>query len=597
MTALFINPVLTYASQLGLRAFQENDPVQLWPDASVEEVDVAIRAVYRQVLGNAHIMESERLVVAESLIKEGQISVREFVRLVAQSDLYRDRFFSRNSSLRAIELNFKHLLGRAPESAEEIAYHTQLLDREGYFAEIDSYLDSDEYQAAFGEEIVPYYRGYSSLIGKKQVGFNYLLQLLRGFSTSDTTDLLTPKRSRLQQFILRNVPSTVSFLEGAANRAEQPITPLLRAAIASPPVVLTEEEKRLRQKYQQARQAASDWFQPVELCPGNTDAEAEIAIRAVYRQVLGNAHVMESERLVVPESQLKRGETSVREFVRQVAKSELYRSRFFENCYRYRAIELNFKHLLGRAPDDYSEMIYHSNILDERGFEADIDSYLDCDEYQDAFGENLVPFDRGSKTQTGQKLVGFTNTLQLVSGASGSDKDIAGNNRARLNRTIIFNRAYGQSIYTRCIENGITNIQMLLDEVLNPKFGALPVPGSFKPQPQTTQTSSPEYQSLQQTCQEQSETLQQLKAQLSELRGVAGIGAAKIQASPFFVPVPASAEEETAALAGQDYAALEQRSAEQAEQIAQLQQQVAQARSLAAIGEAKLNRWRQKVFR
>ncbi|MFN7635487.1 MAG: phycobilisome rod-core linker polypeptide, partial [Pseudanabaena sp.] len=80
---------------------------------------------------------------------------------------------------------------------------------------------------------------------------------------------------------------------------------------------------------------------PIESVLGQSSGEAETLILAVYRQVLGNAYVMESERLTVPESQFKRGELSVREFVRAVAKSDLYMTRFFSNCPRYRAIELN----------------------------------------------------------------------------------------------------------------------------------------------------------------------------------------------------------------------------------------------------------------
>jgi phycoerythrin-associated linker protein len=54
--------------------------------------------------------------------------------------------------------------------------------------------------------------------------------------------------------------------------------------------------------------------------------------------------LLENVTKIVPESQLKQGIIDVREFVRQLAKLELYRSRFFDNVYRYRAIELNFKH-------------------------------------------------------------------------------------------------------------------------------------------------------------------------------------------------------------------------------------------------------------
>ena len=160
---------------------------------------------------------------------------------------------------------------------------------------------------------------------------------------------------------------------------------------------------------------------PWELIPGRSDEEVESIIRAVYRQVLGNAYVMESERATIPESQFKRGELSVREFVRAVAKSDVYRSRFFDTCPRYRYSELNFKHLLGRTPDGLEEMRYHSTILDTQGFEADIDSYLDSDEYQDAFGENVVPYYRGYKTRPGKNMVGFTHMFAMARGASCSD--------------------------------------------------------------------------------------------------------------------------------------------------------------------------------
>jgi phycoerythrin-associated linker protein len=148
--------------------------------------------------------------------------------------------------------------------------------------------------------------------------------------------------------------------------------------------------------------------------------EAESIINAVYRQVLGNAYVMESERLSVAESQFKLGEFSVREFVRAVAKSDLYQSRFFTSCARYRSIELNFRHLLGRAPRDLEEMRMHSTILDTQGYGAEIDSYLDGDEYQNTFGENFVPFIRGYKTEACETMVQFTHLFQMVRGASSS---------------------------------------------------------------------------------------------------------------------------------------------------------------------------------
>lgn len=177
---------------------------------------------------------------------------------------------------------------------------------------------------------------------------------------------------------------------------------------------------------------------PLEYVPGCSEEERETIIRAVYKQVLGNAYVMESERVEVPESQFKQGNLSVREFVRAVAKSNLYRSRFFETCPRYRYTELNFKHLLGRAPNDYDEMKAHSTILDTEGYEADIDSYLDSDEYQNAYGENIVPFYRGYKSQPGQTMVEFTHMFALMPGAAGSDfKGSLSGKTPALNKNVI----------------------------------------------------------------------------------------------------------------------------------------------------------------
>ncbi|NEQ44148.1 MAG: phycobilisome linker polypeptide [Leptolyngbya sp. SIOISBB] len=251
--------------------------------------------------------------------------------------------------------------------------------------------------------------------------------------------------------------------------------------------------------------------EPVELCPGFSVAEADIVIRAVYRQVLGNAHVMESERLEVPESQLKRGELSVREFIRCIAKSELYRTRFFDSCYRYRSIELNFKHLLGRAPTSFEEMKFHSTILDEVGFEADIDSYLDSDEYQQAFGETLVPYYRGINTQVGQPAVGFTNTLELLRSASSSDQNpMAGNPPQLLNALMMtYPHSIGQS----------RDAKDILRKVFRPK----------QDDRAAIAASAAAERVLKQTIQKQAQHIADLEQLLADIRPAAMLGAMQIK--------------------------------------------------------------------
>ncbi|MGD1807170.1 phycobilisome rod-core linker polypeptide [Dapis sp. BLCC M126] len=214
------------ASQLGVGLFEETEPVELLPGRSSEEVETVIRAVYRQVLGNAYVMESERLSVAESKLKEGDITVREFVRQVGRSDLYRSRFFDTCPRYRAVELNFKHFLGRAPDGYDDMKLHSKILDEGSFEADIDSYIDSDEYSSAYGENIVPYYRGYKTQTGKKMVGFTHMFQLLRGASSSDLKGSLAGKSPALNKYVIQETPLAVVPPSGGSDGWSFQDTPL-----------------------------------------------------------------------------------------------------------------------------------------------------------------------------------------------------------------------------------------------------------------------------------------------------------------------------------------------------------------------------------
>ncbi len=159
---------------------------ELWETSSPDEKAAVIRAVYNQVLGNPYVMESERLVSAESQLYNGTLNVREFVRAVAKSDFYRSRYFESCAPYRFVELNFKHLLGRAPEDQAELSAHIQTAINQGYEAEIDSYIDSQEYSEKFGENIVPYYTGAKTETGKKQVNYNRTQSLFKGYAEIDS---------------------------------------------------------------------------------------------------------------------------------------------------------------------------------------------------------------------------------------------------------------------------------------------------------------------------------------------------------------------------------------------------------------------------
>jgi phycoerythrin-associated linker protein len=179
--------------------------LELWPASDLEEVQTIIRAVYKQVLGNPHVMESERLVTAESQLCDRSITVRDFVRAVAKSDFYRTRYFESCAPYRFVELNFLHLLGRAPQDQREVSEHIVRTVAEGYDTEIDSYIDSSEYQAAFGENVVPYYRGKSSEANSKQIGYNRMFAIDRGPAQIDSS----VKSAQLVYAVATNSANTI----------------------------------------------------------------------------------------------------------------------------------------------------------------------------------------------------------------------------------------------------------------------------------------------------------------------------------------------------------------------------------------------------
>lgn len=399
----------------GLGAFTASD------NASYQ---LAVIAAYRQVFGNVQPMESERLLSAESQLRNGDISVREFVRRLALSSFYRSRYFDAVSPHRAVELNFKHLLGRPPQDEAEISAHVATVATSGFEGEINSYLDSDEYLQTFGEDTVPYPTSWNSPLGQPQSAFNRMAALEQNFAGSDTA---VGNKSQLLGNLARGyslsikVPAQVyrSRNEGSVNRS-----------LAGGTRGMFEPVRRINADGGDSAPMRGDLYvgfglgqrdqEVFERSGGESADQIAGLIRAAYRQVMGNPHLMESERSLTAESQFAEGRLNTREFVRAVALSPDYRRRFFESNAPYRFVELNFKHLLGRAPLTQAEVSEHIQRLANEGYEAEINSYIDGDEYQNLFGENTIPFARISSEQ-GRSQLAFNRYLSLVGGYASSD--------------------------------------------------------------------------------------------------------------------------------------------------------------------------------
>lgn len=141
--------------------FRNMDPYTeelVWarPGWSSDEARVGVRTALRNVLGNANLFESELAELAFPISCVTKTAdMKEFVRSIGLSNAYRKRFFEGTSNTRFVEANFMHFLGRAPHNQEEVSEHIKLIVEQGYNAEINSYIDSDEYDTLFGESRIP----------------------------------------------------------------------------------------------------------------------------------------------------------------------------------------------------------------------------------------------------------------------------------------------------------------------------------------------------------------------------------------------------------------------------------------------------------
>lgn len=183
---------------------------------------------------------------------------------------------------------------------------------------------------------------------------------------------------------------------------------------------------------------------PSPVRPAGFSADYEVLIQGAYRQMFGNAYIMESERkeMAKHESYFRDGTYSAKDFCRALAKSYQYRKRFFDGRPLYGAIELNFKHCLGRTPDGLEDYRAKSAVYDNHGYEKFIDAFFDDGEYDEYYNEWTIPFIRGHLTTSNLSMCAFTHVFQVVRGSSTSDKA----NPRTLTNQITLNQAGIQSI-------------------------------------------------------------------------------------------------------------------------------------------------------
>jgi phycobilisome rod-core linker protein len=123
---------------------------------SRSDMDALIEAAYRQIY--FHAFASDREVALESQLRNGQITVRDFIRGLLLSKTFIDSFYNKNSNYRFVEHCVEKALGRRVYSEREKIAWSAIVMSKGVKGFVDDLLNSDEYIEAFGENTVPYQR-------------------------------------------------------------------------------------------------------------------------------------------------------------------------------------------------------------------------------------------------------------------------------------------------------------------------------------------------------------------------------------------------------------------------------------------------------
>jgi phycobilisome core-membrane linker protein len=396
------------------------------PGLSSSEKQDVVKAAYRQVF-ERDITRAYSLGISdlESKVKNGEISTKEFIRRLGKSPLYRQQFSDRFVNSRVIELAARHFLGRGLSSREEFTKYFDIISAKGLGALVDAMIDSQEYADYFGEETVPYLRGLGQEAqecrnwGPQNDLFNYsapfrkvpqFITLFAGYNQplpdqhvygvgNDPLEIqfgaIFPKETRspknrpapfgkdTRRILIHNGPGINNQLSNPGARGEAP-------GSLGPKVFKLDQ---LPGGYVSARKglwgSGDTSFASIKFSETSTQA----VIRAAYLQVFGR-DVYEGQRQKVAEIQLENGQITLREFIRVLAKSDVFRKMYWSSLYVCKAIEYIHRRLLGRPTYGRQEMNAYFDLCSKKGFYALVDELIQSQEYMEAFGEDTVPYER-----------------------------------------------------------------------------------------------------------------------------------------------------------------------------------------------------------
>ena len=380
-----------------------------------------IRAAYRQVFERdiAKAYSQMPCPVEATQVRQGDISMREFIRALGRSKEYRRQFYGRFVNSRVVELAFRHFLGRGISSREEFTHYFDIVSAKGLNGLVDALVDSMEYARVFGEETVPYLRDLGEE-AQESAGWGSNRKLFRFSAPFEGAPQYVTLYASYRQPLPDQHPYGggndplglnygAIFPSGTASVATRAVPfsydsrrILIGNGIAQPGPMNSAQfrkatPRRVGPKVLRLQQIATGGSS-VPRRGGQpsirgTEASTQAVIRGVYNQILGNTGYA-GERNRVEEIKLENGDISLREFIRQVARSNAFRRRYWSGLYICKALEVMHRRILGRPTFGRWEIDGYFGIAARSGFYGVVDAMIDSPEYNETFGEDTVPYER-----------------------------------------------------------------------------------------------------------------------------------------------------------------------------------------------------------
>nr|YP_010338036.1 phycytochrome bilisome core-membrane linker protein [Erythrolobus coxiae]UNJ17621.1 phycytochrome bilisome core-membrane linker protein [Erythrolobus coxiae] len=373
---------------------------------STDEKQTVIKAAYRQIF-ERDISKAYGLSISvlESQVKNGELSIKEFVKALGKSSLYRKQFYEPFVNSRVVELAFRHFLGRGLSSLKEFQKFFAILSSQGLNSLIDSIVNSKEYADYFGEETVPYIRGLGEEPqecrnwGSQINLFNYSAPFRK---VPEFITLFSDYLSTLPEqhpYGRSNDPLQIQF--GA-------IFPINNQNLKQRCAPFGKETRRVLIRrgpgiYSQISQPSLRSQTPGSLGPkvfkyepnSKNSPSRESIINAAYLCVFGRKVYQEEQTTLRSiEEKFKNNQITVKELIRDFAKSDVFRSLYWTPFYVCKSIEWIHYRLLGRPTYGRQEINQYFEVAYKQGFTAVIDAIIESSEYTECFGDNIIPYER-----------------------------------------------------------------------------------------------------------------------------------------------------------------------------------------------------------